>query len=200
MGARRALTHLGHLGTRTFEALRHLDTQGTLFGRLISNVLWGLVLIMDILSTIKYNIFFPHNLEFIQRNSAKVITTAIRGKSRKKICNELGFEFLKSRRKYRELCCFYKVFKLHSLGYLFDKPKEAILQKNNDKLPFFKVQHNYLNLFPLVELEYKYFSTILIFMIKLQFIGYLDFLPQVRWFATWWVESKNTRNTKPLIM
>ena len=138
---------------------------------------------MDILSTIKYNISFPHNLEFIQRNSAKVITV-IRGKSREKICNELGFEFLKSRRKYRELCCFYKVFKLQSLGYLFHKPKEAILQKNSDKLPFFKVQHNYLNLFPLVELEHKYFSTILIFMVKLQLIGYLDFLRQVRWFAT----------------
>lgn len=119
----------GHSRTWGTWALGLLKHSGTLFGRLISNVLWGPVLIMDILSTIKYNISFPHNLEFIQRNSAKVITTAIRGKSREKICNELGFEFLKSRRKCRELCCFYKVFKLQSLGYLFDKPKEAILQK-----------------------------------------------------------------------
>ena len=54
----------------------------------------------------------------LQYNACLAITGAIRGSSREKIYQELGFESLQQRRWYRKLCSFYKVFKVQgrSLG------------------------------------------------------------------------------------
>ena len=46
--------------------------------------------------------------------------------------------------------------------------------------------------------KYKYFSTILIFKIELQLIGYLTFSRQVRWFIKWWVESSTINSDSSL--
>ena len=48
---------------------------------------------------------FHENIESIQCNAALAVTGAVRGTSRKKLYQELGFECLQQRRFYRNLCC-----------------------------------------------------------------------------------------------
>ena len=109
---------------------------------------------MEILSTIKHKIF-----PFIRNwspNAALSIAGAIRGTSREKFYHELGFESLVSRRWYLKLCCSYKVFETQSPRYLFDvipTAKKAYITKNNDKLPHFKVKHNYLKILSFLRLR-----------------------------------------------
>ena len=61
---------------------------------------------------------------------------------------------------YRNLCCFYKVFKTQSPRYLFEvipTAKRAYITRNNDKLPHFKVKHNYFKnyFFPSTVIEWN---------------------------------------------
>ena len=48
-------------------------------------------------------------IESVQYNAALAITGAIRGSSREKLYQELGFESLRDRRWYRKLCFYYKI-------------------------------------------------------------------------------------------
>ena len=48
-------------------------------------------------------------IESVQYNAALAITGAIRGSSREKLYQELGFESLRDRRSYRKLCFYYKI-------------------------------------------------------------------------------------------
>ena len=66
-----------------------------------------------------YNSAFHDKLESIQYNACLAITGAIRGTSKEKIFQELGLELLKSRRWFRKLCHFYKIFNDKSHSYLF---------------------------------------------------------------------------------
>ena len=107
-----------------------------------------------------YNVSFHQKIEFSQYNTALAITGAVRGISREKFYHELGFESLVSRRWYRKLCCFYKVFKTQSPRYLFEvipTAKRAYITRNNDKLPHFKVKHNYFknSFFPSTVIEWN---------------------------------------------
>ena len=82
------------------------------------------------------------------------------GTSRENLYHELGFESFVSRRWYRKHFCFYKVFKTQSPGYLFDvilPAKRACITRNNDKLPRFKVKHNYFknSFFPSTVIEWN---------------------------------------------
>ena len=52
-----------------------------------------------------YNTSFHENIKSIQYKAALAITGAVRGTSREKLCQELGFESLQQRRRYRKLCC-----------------------------------------------------------------------------------------------
>ena len=63
----------------------------------------------DILFDQTYNSSFHEKLESIQYNACLALTGAIRGSSKEKIYQELGFESLRVRRWYRKLCLFYKV-------------------------------------------------------------------------------------------
>ena len=74
------------------------------------------------------------------------MTGAVWGTCREKLYHELSFESLESRRWYRKLCCFNKVLKSQSPSYLFDiipTAKRTYISRNNDKLPHFKIKHNY---------------------------------------------------------
>ena len=64
----------------------------------------------DIVYDQAYNSAFHDKLESIQYNACLAITGAIRGTSKEKIYQELGLESLKSRRWFRKLCHFYKIF------------------------------------------------------------------------------------------
>ena len=74
----------------------------------------------DIIYDQPYNFSIINRIESIQYNAALAITGAIRGSSRDKIYNELGLEPLYSRRKFRKLCVFFKVFHEKSPRYLYD--------------------------------------------------------------------------------
>ena len=74
----------------------------------------------DILYDQAFNLSFQHKLESIQYRACLAITGAIRGTSKEKIYQELGLESLQSRRWYRNLAVFYKIYKNKSLFYLFN--------------------------------------------------------------------------------
>ena len=74
----------------------------------------------DIIYDQAYNSAFHDKLESIQYNACLGITGAIRGTSTEKIYQELGLESLKSRRWFRKLCHFYKIFNDKSPSYFFN--------------------------------------------------------------------------------
>ena len=74
----------------------------------------------DIIYDQAYNVSFHQEMESNQCNAALAIAGAIRRTTRENLYHELDFESLVSRRWYRKLCCFYKVFKTQSPRYLFD--------------------------------------------------------------------------------
>ena len=110
----------------------------------------------DIIYDERYNVSFHQKIESIQYNAALATTGAIRGTSKEKLYHELGFESLVSRRWHRKLCCFYKVLKTQSPRYLFEAER-AYITRNNDKLPHFKVKHNYIknSFFPSTVIEWN---------------------------------------------
>ena len=68
----------------------------------------------DILYDQMFNNSFHEKLESIQYNAALAITGAIRGSSREKLDQELGFESLQQRWWCRKLCLFFKMIKNQS--------------------------------------------------------------------------------------
>ena len=56
-----------------------------------------------------YNTSFHQNFESIKYNAVLAITGAVRGTSREKLYQELGFESLQQRRWYIKLCCLFKI-------------------------------------------------------------------------------------------
>ena len=85
-------------------------------------------------------------LESIQYRACLAITGAIRGTSREKICQELGLESLQSRRWYRKLAMFYKIYKSKSPFYLFNLIPEktsSYATRNVDCIPLIKIIHNF---------------------------------------------------------
>ena len=59
-----------------------------------------------------------NKIESLQYNAALAITGAIRGSSKEKLFQELGFEYLSSRRWLRKLCLFHKTVVNKSPNYL----------------------------------------------------------------------------------
>ena len=74
----------------------------------------------DIVYDQAYNSAFHDKLESIQYNTCFTITSAIKGTSTEKIYQELGLESLKSKRWFRKLCYFYKIFNDKSPSYLLN--------------------------------------------------------------------------------
>ena len=66
-----------------------------------------------------YNSSFHQNTKSIQYNATLAITGTIRGSLKEKFCQELGFESLQQRRRYRKLCCLFEIIKNRSPSYLF---------------------------------------------------------------------------------
>ena len=86
---------------------------------------------MEVLPKIKHKTF-PFNRNWSP--SVQGHPEAIRGTSREKFYHYhvLGFDYFESRRKYRNVCCFYNVFKTQLpryLFYLFLQPKQPVLQE-----------------------------------------------------------------------
>ena len=100
----------------------------------------------DIIYDQAHNASFHQKLESLQYNACLAITGAIRGSSREKIYQELGFEFLQQCCWYRKLFSFYRVFKNERPRYLFNTipiRNPAYSTKNYVNIPLFKTNHNF---------------------------------------------------------
>ena len=114
----------------------------------------------DILYDQARNESFHLKLESIQYNACLAITGAIRGSSREKLYQELGFESLQQRRWYRKLCCFYKIFRNESPRYLFNiipTRNPFYITRNHTNIPLFKTNHNFFknSFFPSTIIEWN---------------------------------------------
>ena len=109
-----------------------------------------------------FNESFHKYLESINYNAAIAITGAIRGTSSEKLFQELGLEYLKSRRWVRKLCLFYKIFHKESPSYLFQliRPNNKVYatrSSQSKKFSSFKTRHNFFedSFFPAVISEWN---------------------------------------------
>ena len=75
----------------------------------------------DVIYDYAFNESFRNRLESVQYNAALAITGAIRDSSREKLYQELVLESLRSRRWYRKLCLFFKLFVFKKNSYFFKK-------------------------------------------------------------------------------
>ena len=67
------------------------------------------------------NLFsLANKIESVQYNTALAITGAIRGTSKTRLYQELGFKPLKDRRWFRRLCYLYKILNTKQPAYLYD--------------------------------------------------------------------------------
>ena len=114
----------------------------------------------DILFDQTYNSSFHEKLESIQYNACLALTGAIRGSSKEKIYQELGFESLRVRRWYRKLCLFYKVLNNEHPQYLFNLiPVRPTLYptRNALNIPLLNANHNFFknSFFPSTIIEWN---------------------------------------------
>ena len=65
------------------------------------------------------NTTFSNRIESAQYNAALAITGTIRGTSKEKLYQELGFEIMKERRWFQRLCSFYKTLNNQTPAYLY---------------------------------------------------------------------------------
>ena len=101
---------------------------------------------VDIIYDQAYNSAFHDKLEPVQYNACLAVTGATGGTSTEKIYQELDLESLKSRRWFRKLCYFYKIFNEKSHSYLFNLIPNFIRVHNtrlSHNIPPTKVRHDY---------------------------------------------------------
>ena len=100
----------------------------------------------DIIYNRANNTSFHQNIESIQHNAALAITGAVRGTSREKLYQELGFESLQQTRWYRKLYCLFKIFKNQSPSYLFQlvsSPNIRYFSRNSENIPQLRTKHDF---------------------------------------------------------
>ena len=98
------------------------------------------------------------SIEHFQCNALLAITCAVRGTSKEKLYQELGFESLQHRRWFRKLCTFYKIFKNQSPRYLYELLPIKTTPHNTRSsinLPLFHIRHNFFknSFFPSAVIE-----------------------------------------------
>ena len=108
----------------------------------------------DVIFDQTFNNSFHQRLESIQYNAALVITGAIRGTSKEKLYQELGFKSLQSRRCFRKLSLFDKIIK--------NEPRSLSSFKASLKT-LFSIHHHRMEQ---IRFEYSLFSFLQIFQKK----------------------------------
>ena len=96
----------------------------------------------DVIFDQAFNNSFHQTLESIQYNTALAITGAIRGTSKEKLDQELGFESSQSRR----LSLLYKILKNELRTYLFHlilKQLTSYFTRNSENLSPIKANHSF---------------------------------------------------------
>ena len=100
----------------------------------------------DIVFDQAFNKSFHDNLESIQYNASLAITGAIRGTSKEKLYQKLGFEFLQQRRWFRKLCTFYKIYKNQSTSYFYNLiylQTSSRISRSFNNILCFHFKHNF---------------------------------------------------------
>ena len=113
----------------------------------------------DVIYVQAYTASFHQKIESVQYNSALAITGAIKGISKEKLYHELGLESFETRRWYRKMCCFYKIFRNQSPEYLFNVIPTSVRThntRNANNIPQFKVKHKFFqnSFFPSLVIEW----------------------------------------------
>ena len=104
----------------------------------------------DIIFDQAFNKSFHDNLESIQYNASLAITGAIRGTSKKKPYQELGFESLQQKRWFRKLCTFYKIYKNQSTSYFYNLiylQTSSRISRSSNNILCFHFKHNFFEIF-----------------------------------------------------
>ena len=98
-----------------------------------------------------FNSSFNEKLESNRYNACLALTGAIRGSLTEKIYQELGFESIRVRRCYRNLCFFDKALNNKHAQFLFNLISARLKlysMQNVLKIPLFNTNHNFFkNLF-----------------------------------------------------
>ena len=107
---------------------------------------------------------FSDKIESIQYNAALAITGAIRGTSKDKLYKELGFEYLSSRRWFKRLCLFHKIYHSKSPEYLYrliPQPHNLFNLRNQHLIPQIFCRTNVFSdsFFPTAIKEFNKFSN-----------------------------------------
>ena len=100
----------------------------------------------DIIYDRAYNTSFHQNIESIQYNATLAITGTVRGNSRERLCQELGFELLSQTPWYRKLCCLFKKINNQLPRYLFQLvslPNTRCFSKNSENIPQLRTKHEF---------------------------------------------------------
>ena len=110
------------------------------------------------------NNYFSDKIESIQYNAALAITGAIRGTSKDKLYKELGFEYLSSRRWFKRLCLFHKIYHSKSPEYLYrliPQPHNLFNLRNQHLIPQIFCRTNVFSdsFFPTAIKEFNKFSN-----------------------------------------
>ena len=74
------------------------------------------------------------------------VTSAVRGTSREKLYQELGFELFQQRRWYRKLCCLFKIINNQSPRYLFQlvlSPNTTYFARNSESILQLCTEHDF---------------------------------------------------------
>ena len=101
---------------------------------------------VDIIYDRVYTTLFHQNIESIQYNAALAITGAVRGTSREKLYQELGFESLQQRRWFRKLCYLFKITNNQSPRYLFQlvpSLNTRYFSRNSENIPQLRTKHDF---------------------------------------------------------
>ena len=101
---------------------------------------------VDIIYDQAYNTWFHWNIKSTQYNAALAIRGALRGTSREKLYQELGFESLQQRCWWRKLCCLFKIINNQSSSYLFQwvpSPNTRYFAQNSENIPQLCAKHDF---------------------------------------------------------
>ena len=127
--------------------LNNIPLSNSLFQKHLGTFIRSQLDYADIIYDQAYNSAFHDKLESIEYNACLAITRTITGTSTEKIYQELGLESFKSRRWFRKLCHFYKIFREKSPSYLFSLIPDFNRVHNtrlSHNIPPIKVSHDYL--------------------------------------------------------
>ena len=121
--------------------------------QLVSSILQLIVDYVDIIHDQPNNLILCNKTETCQYNAALVITSAIRGPSKETLHQELGFEYLTSRRWLRKLSTFSKIVRNKSPGclckYILPGDHAYLTRKsNNIKQTFCRLEYFANSFFP----------------------------------------------------